>query len=136
MKWNGEVFVRFRAEAIVLIRRRWLFLTVATLANHLTVFLVLLVSLRAVGIPRSHVTLVEAFGAWALARVLGSIPITPGGVGFVELGLTGALVAFGASSAEAIAATLIYRVLTTFPTILLGLLAAATWKAALKPRGR
>ena len=44
--------------------------------------------------------------AWALSRVLGSIPITPGGVGFVELGLTGALVAFGASNAEAVAATL------------------------------
>jgi uncharacterized membrane protein YbhN (UPF0104 family) len=134
--WNGEAFARFRVEAIELIRRRWAFLTFATLANHLTVFLVLLASLRAVDIPRGHVTIVEAFAAWALARVLGSIPITPGGVGFVELGLTGALVAFGASSAEAIAATLIYRVLTTFPTILLGLLAAATWKAALKPRGR
>jgi uncharacterized protein (TIRG00374 family) len=133
VKWNGEVFVRFRAEAIDLIRRRWLFLTAATLANHLTVFLVLVVSVRAVGIPRAHVTLVEAFAAWALARVLGSIPITPGGVGFVELGLTGALVAFGASDAEAVAATLIYRFLTTIPTIVLGLLAAGTWKLGPRP---
>jgi uncharacterized membrane protein YbhN (UPF0104 family) len=133
VKWNGEVFVRFRAEAIDLIRRRWLFLTAATLANHLTVFLVLVVSVRAVGIPRAHVTLVEAFGAWALARVLGSIPITPGGVGFVELGLTGALVAFGASDAEAVAATLIYRFLTTIPTIVLGLIAAGTWKLGPRP---
>jgi putative heme transporter len=128
VKWNGETFVRFRAEAIELIRRRWVFLTFATLANHLTVFIVFLVSLRAVGIPRGHVTIVEAFAAWALARVLGSIPITPGGVGFVELGLTGALVAFGASDAEALAATLIYRFLTIVPTIVLGLLSAATWK--------
>jgi uncharacterized protein (TIRG00374 family) len=128
VKWNGEVFVRFRAEAIELIRRRWAFLTFATLANHLTVFLVLLVSLRAVGIPTGHVTIVEAFAAWAIARVLGSIPITPGGVGFVELGLTGALVAFGATNAEAVAATLIYRAATILPTLMLGLLAAATWK--------
>jgi uncharacterized protein (TIRG00374 family) len=133
VKWNGDVFVRFRAEAIELIRRRWLFLTLATLANHLTVFLVLVVSVRAVGIPRTHVTLVEAFGAWALARVLGSIPITPGGVGFVELGLTGALVAFGASDAEAVAATLIYRFLITIPTIVLGLVAAGTWKVGSRP---
>jgi len=132
--WNGEVFVRFRAEAVVLIRARWRFLTVATLANHLTVFVVLLVALRAVGIPRSHVTVVEAFAAWALSRVLGSIPITPGGVGFVELGLTGVLVAFGASNAEAVAATLIYRFLTTIPTIVLGLLAASTWKVGSRPR--
>jgi putative heme transporter len=128
VKWKGESFVRFREEAIELIRRRWWFLTLATLAGHLTVFIVLIVSVRAVGIPRTEVTIVEAFAAWALARVLGSIPITPGGVGFVELGLTGALVAFGASNDEAVAATLIYRFLTIVPTIAFGMIAAATWK--------
>ena len=133
VKWNGEAFARFREEAVELIRRRWAFLTVGTLANHLTVFIVLLASLRAVGIPRGHVTVVEAFAAWALARVLGSIPITPGGIGFVELGLTGALVAFGASSPEAVAATLIYRFLTIVPMIALGLLSAATWKVGRRP---
>jgi uncharacterized membrane protein YbhN (UPF0104 family) len=45
-------------------------------------------------------------------------------VGFVELGLTGVLVAFGASNAEAVAATLIYRFLTVVPVVLLGLVAA------------
>lgn len=128
VKWNGESFVRFRVETIDLIRKRWWFLTIATLAGHLTVFIVLLVSVRAVGIPRVEVTVVEAFAAWAVARVLGSIPITPGGIGFVELGLTGVLVAFGASNAEAVAATLIYRFLTMIPTLGFGLLAAATWK--------
>ncbi len=78
-------------------------------------------------------TIVEAFAAWALARILGAIPITPGGVGFVELGLTGALVAFGATNAEAVAATLIYRFLTILPTLVAGLLAAATWKIGQRP---
>jgi putative heme transporter len=134
VKWRGESFVRFRDEAIELIRRRWPFLTLATLAGHLTVFVVLLVSIRAVGVPRAEVSIIEAFAAWALARVLGSIPITPGGVGFVELGLTGALVAFGATNDEAVAATLIYRFLTVVPTLVFGLIAAATWK--LGHRGR
>ncbi len=128
VKWNGESFARFRGETIDLIRRRWWLLTLTTLAGHLTVFVVLLASVRAVGIPRVEVTIVEAFAAWALARVLGSIPITPGGVGFVELGLTGALVAFGASNSEAVAATLIYRFLTVVPTLVFGLASAATWK--------
>jgi putative heme transporter len=135
VKWNGASFVRFREEAIVLIRRRWFFLTTATLAGHLTVFVVLLASLRAVGVPHGEVTIVEAFAAWALARILGAIPITPGGVGFVELGLTGVLVAFGASDAEAVAATLIYRFLTVLPTIVVGLAAAATWKVGRRPDG-
>ncbi len=133
VKWNGASFVRFREEAIGLIRRRWFFLTTATLAGHLTVFVVLLASLRAVGISRGEVTIVEAFAAWALARILGAIPITPGGVGFVELGLTGALVAFGASDAQAVAATLIYRFLTVLPTVVVGLAAAATWRIGQRP---
>jgi uncharacterized protein (TIRG00374 family) len=134
VKWTGDTFVRFRGEAIGLIRKRWLFLTAATLAGQLTVFLVLLASVRAVGISTAEVTIVEAFAAWALARILGSIPITPGGVGFVELGLTGALVAFGASNAEAVAATLIYRFLTILPTLVVGLAAAATWKVGARPQ--
>jgi uncharacterized protein (TIRG00374 family) len=133
VKWNGDAFANFRSEAIVLIRRRWAFLTFATLANHLTVFLILLASLRAVGISRAEVTIVEAFAAWALSRVLGEIPLTPGGVGFVELGLTSALVAFGAGNAEAVAATLVYRFLSVVPTIVVGLLAAATWKLGRAP---
>ena len=70
----------------------------------------------------------EAFAAWALVRILGALPLTPAGVGIVEVGLTGALVAFGAPNAEAVAATLLYRALTVFPTLGLGLLAAATWR--------
>ena len=133
VKWNGEGFVRFRAEAIVLIRSRWWFLTLATLANHLSVFLVLLLSLRAVDVTRADVTIAEAFAAWALSRVLSSIALTPGGIGFVELGLTGALVGFGATNTEAVAATLVYRFLTVVPTLLLGLLAAATFKVGRPP---
>jgi putative heme transporter len=134
VKWTGASFVRFREESIALIRRRWLFLTAATLAGQLTVFVVLLVSVRAVGVSRVEVTIVEAFAAWTLARILGSIPITPGGLGFVELGLTGALVAFGASNAQAVAATLIYRFLTIVPTLVAGLVSAATWNVGRKPK--
>ena len=133
VKWNGASFVRFRDESIELIRRRWPFLTAATLAGHLTVFLVLAVSLRAVGITHAEVTIVEAFAAWTLARILGAIPITPGGVGFVELGLTAVLVAFGASNAEAVAGTMIYRFLTVVPTVLVGLVAAGTSVVGRKP---
>ena len=133
VKWNGATFVRFRVESIELIRRRWFFLTAATLAGHLTVFLVLVASVRAVGVPAAEVTIVEAFAAWTLARILGSIPITPGGVGFVELGLTGVLVAFGANEADAVAATLIYRFLTVVPTLIVGLMATATWKLGHRP---
>jgi uncharacterized protein (TIRG00374 family) len=126
--WTGVSFVKFRASAITLLRRRWLALTVTTLAGQLTVFGVMLVSCRVTGISGSEVSLIEAFAAWSVVRLLGSLPLTPGGLGIVEVGLTGALVGFGAHNAEAVAAVLVYRVLTIVPTLLLGLVAGATWR--------
>jgi uncharacterized protein (TIRG00374 family) len=128
VSWGGEELAQFRTRALALIRRRWHLLTLATLAGHLTVFVVLLVCLRAVGITSGEVSGIEAFAAWSLVRILGALPLTPGGLGFVELGLTGALVAFGAPNADAVAATLLYRALTVFPTLGLGMLGAATWR--------
>ena len=60
--------------------------------------------------------------------MLGSLPITPGGLGIVELGLTSLLVGFGGGQAEVVAAVLVYRFLTIVPTLLLGMAAAATWR--------
>jgi len=126
--WNGDSFVRFRTEAIGLLRHRWHVLTLATLAGQLTVFALLLVSLRVLGVSPSEVSVVEAFAAWSLVRLLGSLPITPGGLGVVELGLTTALVGFGGDNAEVVAAVLVYRFLTIVPTLVLGLIAGATWR--------
>jgi len=126
--WSGQSIEGFRARVLGLLRRRWHVLTTATLAGHLTVFVLLIVCLRAVDVSGAEVSWVEAFAAWALVRILGAVPLTPAGVGFVELGLTGALVAFGASNSGAVAATLAYRSLAVFPTLALGLLAAATWR--------
>lgn len=122
--WGGTSFDRFRTDAADLLRRRWHVLTLATYAGTLTVFLVFLIALRAFDVTGSEVSLVEAFAAWSLARLLGTIPITPGGLGVVELGLTGALLGFGGSNAGVVAAVLVYRFLTIIPTILLGLAAA------------
>lgn len=128
VSWNGKSFERFRAEAGDFLERRWHLLTLTALAGNLTVFLLLLLSLRALGVPSSDVSAHEAFAAWALVRIISSIPITPGGVGIIELGLTGALVGFGGANASVVAAVLVYRFLTTVPTLLLGLTAAFTWR--------
>ena len=126
--WNGGSFERFRIDVVGVLARRWHLLTLATLAGSLTVFAVLLVSLRALQVPASEVSASEAFAAWALARILGSIPITPGGIGIVELSLSGALIAFGGNNTGVVAAVLVYRFLTMVPTIILGLVAAAGWR--------
>jgi putative heme transporter len=134
VSWTGETFAGFRAEAVELLRRRWYFLTAAALAGQLTVFLVMLMCLRVFDVPPSQVSWVEAFAAWSLVRLLASIPITPGGLGVVELGLTTALVGFGGGNAQVVTAVLVYRFLTIVPTLALGLVAGATWKRHRPPQ--
>ena len=124
----GDRFVRFRNGAIGVLRRRWHVLTLATIVGNLTVFAVLLVSLRALNVTPSEVSWIEAFAAWSLVRLLTAIPITPGGVGIVELGLSGALVAFGGADAEVVAAVLLFRLLTWLPSVLVGVPCALLWR--------
>ena len=76
----------------------------------------------------------EAFAAWSLARLLGSIPITPGGIGVVELSLTAALIGFGGNNAGVVAAVLVFRFLTIVPTLVLGIVGAARLAAPLEER--
>jgi putative heme transporter len=52
------------------------------------------------------------------------VPITPGGLGVVELSLTTTLIGFGGANAEVVAAVLVYRFLTMVPTLTLGLISA------------
>jgi uncharacterized membrane protein YbhN (UPF0104 family) len=120
--------VAFRVGTVDLIRRRWAWLTLAALVGNLAVFAVLLVSLRALGIGSSELTWIEAFAGWSLARTLQLIPLTPGGVGPVELGLTGILVGQGGPNAAVVAAVLLYRALTILPTLFLGLATMAAWR--------
>ena len=56
-------------------------------------------------IPRPSLIVV----AYVSAVVLALIPITPGGLGFVEAGLTGVLTLAGIPASDAVLATLLYR---------------------------
>jgi uncharacterized protein (TIRG00374 family) len=133
VKWTGESLVAFRNQAVALLGRRWHVITLATLAGQLTVFLLFLACLRVLDVSAGEVSLIEAFAAWSLVRLLGSLPITPGGIGIVEVGLTSALVGFGGQNAEVVAAVLVYRTLTMVPTLVLGLVTAAVWRRLEKP---
>jgi uncharacterized membrane protein YbhN (UPF0104 family) len=65
--------------------------------------------------------------AFASAALLGMIPITPGGLGFVEAGLAGLLVLAGVSAGDAAVATLAYRLVSFWLPLPVG--AAAWWLA-------
>jgi len=126
--WSGEQVARFRGDALQLLRSRWHSLTLGTLAGHLSVFLVLFVTLRAVGVGGDEVSLAEAFAAWSVVRVLGAIPLLPGGLGIVEVGLTTALLGFGGDEAGVVATVVLYRFLTVGVPLVCGAIAGALWR--------
>jgi uncharacterized membrane protein YbhN (UPF0104 family) len=121
--WNGETLVQLRAERLADLRRRWPSLTAATLFNQLTAYVIFELSLRAVGISVAEIPPSQAFLAWAIGRVISSLPLTPGGIGVVELGMIGTLVGFGAPHGHVVAAVLLYRGLVIVPTLAVGAVA-------------
>lgn len=118
--WSGEALVRVRNERLSHLRRRWPSLTAATLANQLSGYVIFELSLRAVGISFESLPPGESFLAWSIGRVISSLPLTPGGIGIVELGLIGTLVGFGAPHERVVAAVLLFRGLIIVPTLLVG----------------
>ena len=123
-----ERFIAFRARTEGFLRTRWHWLTATSLLSHLSLFALLLVSLRMLGVPSEDVTGLEALAAVALVRLVTALPITPGGVGVVELGMSAALVVAGGSEAAVVAAVLVYRSLTYALQIPVGLACWIIWR--------
>jgi uncharacterized membrane protein YbhN (UPF0104 family) len=97
-------------EALLLAAGRWVL-------DYLT----LIAALYAVGAtPRASLVLL----AFCAAQLLGNLPLTPGGVGFVEAGLTGTLALAGVGPGAAVVATLAYRLVSFWLPIPLGAVAA------------
>jgi uncharacterized protein (TIRG00374 family) len=93
----------------------------AAFGNQLFDFLALETSLLAVG---AHVNLLLVLLAYVAASALAMIPITPGGLGFVEAGLTGVLALAGVSAEHAVLATLLYRLFSYWLPLPAGLVAS------------
>jgi uncharacterized protein (TIRG00374 family) len=88
---------------------RWWVALLASAGNWSLDYFALLAALVAVGTrPRPSLVLL----AYVVAAVLAMIPITPGGLGFVEAGLTATLVLAGVSAPDAAIATLAYRLVS------------------------
>ncbi|HEX2072225.1 MAG TPA: YbhN family protein [Geodermatophilus sp.] len=119
---------KFRDRTVLLLRARWHWLSLATLVSHLSLFAVLLLALRSVGVDGQQVGAVEALAVFAFARLLTAVPFTPGGLGVVELALITGLAAAGGDRALVAAAVLVFRGLTYLLPILLGVLTYLFWQ--------
>jgi uncharacterized membrane protein YbhN (UPF0104 family) len=119
---------RFRDRTALLLHARWHWITLATLVSHLSLFLVLLLALRFVGVDGGQVAWPEALAVFAFARLLTAIPFTPGGLGVVELALITGLAAAGGPRAMVAAGVLIFRALTYVLPIPIGLITYVIWR--------
>jgi len=127
---GGEAAVRFRDQTVGLLRRRWAWLTVATLVSHVSLYLLLVVTLRNVGVSDAEVSWAEVLGAFSFVRLLSALPITPGGLGVVEFGLTAALAGAGGDREQVVAAVLVFRALTWLLPIPIGAATYLGWRAS------
>jgi uncharacterized protein (TIRG00374 family) len=125
--WD-KATTKFRDRTALLLHARWHWITLATLVSHLSLFLVLLLALRFVGVGSDQVSWIEALAVFAFARLLTAVPFTPGGLGVVELALITGLAAAGGPRAEVAAAVLIFRALTYVLPIPLGLVTYVIWQ--------
>ncbi len=128
----GAKVEEFRRGSIGLLRSRWGLLLLGAYLSELSVYLVLLVSLRLVGVTPPQVSWSVVLASFALVRILQSVPITPGGVGVVELGLTAALVAAGGDHAGVVAGVLLYRAFTWLPPLFTGPFFYLGWRRWLR----
>ncbi|MGZ4126741.1 MAG: lysylphosphatidylglycerol synthase transmembrane domain-containing protein [Actinomycetota bacterium] len=137
-RW-GERAVTFRKQTIVLVSKRWVELTLSTIVSHLALYFVLLLALRHVGVREEEISAIQVLSVFAFARLVSAAPLTPGGVGFVELALIGGLYAVGRNHADVApavfkaqitAAALLFRALTYGIQIPLGGFTYIIWQRA------
>src|SRR6476619_206106 len=124
----AQATTTFRDRKVLLLRARWHWITLATVVSHLSLFLVLLLALRFVGVTSAQVSWLDALAVFAFARLLTAIPFTPGGLGVVELALITGLAAAGGPRALVAAAVLVFRTLTYVLPIPIGIATYVFWR--------
>ncbi len=112
--------------------QQWWQATLLSVGRLLFDYLCLLFCVRAVGAhPRPSLVLL----AYAVAGVIGLIPITPGGIGIVEASLAGFLALAGLDGAQAVLATLAYRLASYWLPMLAGPVAYGAFRYRYRHRG-
>lgn len=124
----GEAASAFRGGAWELVQGRWARLTATTMLSQLSACAVLYLAVRGVGVSGHVVGWIEVLGAFAFVRLLAIVPVSPGGVGVVELGLSGALIAAGAPRGPAVAAVVVFRALTYLAPMVAGPFGFVVWR--------
>ena len=121
----GARLLRQRDVLRATIGSHWAVAVTAAVARWLFEYFGLLVALQAIG---AHVEPTLVLLAFTTAELLGMLPFTPGGLGFVEAGLTGTLALAGVRAADAVLATLVFRLVSFWIPLPIGLACAFLYR--------
>jgi uncharacterized membrane protein YbhN (UPF0104 family) len=127
----GIKLVDFRGQVIGTLKARWLPATVTTLTAQAIFFVILVMSMRFVGVTSAEAPVAIIFDAYAVGLLLSMIPIFPGGIGVVELAYVLVIVGNSGDSdlANAVmAGAFVHRIFTWLVPILVGLIPLAAWR--------
>lgn len=113
---------------------RWKAAIVSASGSTMLDYAALLCALQAVGAqPRPALVIL----AYTAGKLLALIPLTPGGLGFVEAGLVGTLTLAGVKPGDALLATLAYRLVSYWLPIPVGVVAYSAFRRRYpSPNGR
>jgi uncharacterized protein (TIRG00374 family) len=110
--------VRERDRILATLGPRWKRAVLAAVGRWGFDYATLLAALAAVG---DHARPGLVLLAFCAAQLLAQIPVTPGGLGFVEAGLTATLALAGVGAAAAVLATFAYRLVSYWLPLPVGL---------------
>jgi putative heme transporter len=131
-----DAVLRFRAELRGVVGERSGRLTAATINNHLAMAGLYTACVYAVGVSPSVIPVPWVVLSFALGRFLVMIPVSPGGLGLVDLGWIGLLTLGWQTTAPDVpvntdliaAGVLLFRALTLFPPIVVGMGSWIFWR--------
>lgn len=124
-----SAILHFRHTIVDVMQRRWAWITVSNLMVVFMQFLLLYASVWAVCDGKvKGLSFAECFAAFAISRLATMIPLTPGGVGTVQVALTGLMVGFGLPQDQALAAALVSWAISWVPQVLIGIITFIIWR--------
>mgnify|MGYP001825703451 CR=1 FL=1 len=114
--------LKFRSSTVDVVSEGWLRITGTSYLQQFMQFMILWAAIFAIqGGSNAPVTFLEAFAAFAFGRLTTFIPLPPGGLGTTDAAITAILVGFGAANNDALAAVMVWRALTYFPQVFIGI---------------
>ena len=123
---------QLRAQSLAVVREGWALGSIGVAANLFLTYLILLASLRFVGVSSAELSAADAFAAFAIAFWAGAVlPITGSGLGVVDTVLIAMLIELSSADDDALlAAALLWRVFYSVLTLPLGAITLSRFRKA------